>query len=256
MGVRFPPRAPKFDMNTQQAQHLQLASLFLNKIYETYHDQGLMSVYLWGSILREEYNADSSDIDSVGIVTDSFPLTAQDAMNEQLKESKSGLRDLRINLVRLSEINGATPITRLATVIPPSLLLLEFDTWRCVAGRQFARSDFAAPIMSAIEAMCLNLKVVSDQYVPKIRSGDMAKWKSFVKQMMHVCHLMNKKKDNIVTPFSYVSLEREAISENLGMIELLLRIKKENYRLPTPQELDELFSFVGETQATYCKMNV
>jgi|GEM_PF-1031111 len=239
-------------MNNTQTQHLELALTSLKRVYETYRDQGLLSMYLWGSILRGEYNADSSDIDSIGIVTDSFPLAVQDEINEHFKESKSGLRDLRTNLIRLSEINGADAVTRIAMVIPPPLLLLEFNSWKHVAGQQFGRNDFAVPVLSTTEAACLNLNVVLDQYVSKIKSGDMTKWKSFLKQMMHVCHLINKQ-DGVFTPFSYIDLERGVIPENQKIIELLLQFKKDSYRLPQGHELDMIFSFITTLQAQYCK---
>ena len=50
----------------------------LTDVYENYKDRGLLSVYLYGSLLTEDFNPEMSDIDSIGIVDDELSLFVED----------------------------------------------------------------------------------------------------------------------------------------------------------------------------------
>ncbi|UZE93616.1 MAG: hypothetical protein IB618_02475 [Candidatus Pacearchaeota archaeon] len=44
----------------------------LKNIFLRYEGKGIISIYLWGSILSEDFNLGKSDIDSIAIVKNNF----------------------------------------------------------------------------------------------------------------------------------------------------------------------------------------
>jgi len=56
-------------MKIKQKQ-IRYIELILKKNFLEYKNRGLLAIYLWGSILTEDFNFKSSDIDSIAIVSD------------------------------------------------------------------------------------------------------------------------------------------------------------------------------------------
>lgn len=43
-------------------------SSILKTVFDEYKDQGVKAIYMWGSIVADHYNPQSSDVDAVAIV--------------------------------------------------------------------------------------------------------------------------------------------------------------------------------------------
>ena len=98
----------------------------LKNIFLKYKGKGIISIYLWGSILSEDFNLGKSDIDSVAIVKNNFGSNIGEKIKNFLSEEKSGLKHFKINYLFLEELEGKKPRSRLAKRIHPNLLLLDF----------------------------------------------------------------------------------------------------------------------------------
>ena len=241
-------------MENIREKHLRIAKDALEKLYTTHRGAGLLSVYLWGSILRDEYAPGVSDVDALGITDDNFPDEDADASNSFLQERAPELYDFRINFVQFSELNGATPVTHLAKVTPAPLMVMLFPDWEYVCGNQYQLSDFVVKAPTYEQAICLSMKVLDDFYVLPLTKGDFKKFKSVVKRMMHICYFMNQIEKGHQT-FSYLLLKQNMNEQTREVLELLFRIKEQSYRSPTKNELDTVLRFLDSTRRQYCISN-
>ena len=239
-------------MEEQRMQNLKVAEAALQQLFAEYEARGMIAVYLWGSILRSEYAPNTSDIDSLGIVSPDFDLENKAVMNERLSELAPELFDFRINLVPLTDMQGAPPRSRLATVIPPETLLMEFDTWRHVAGKRFQLSDFTSQLPTAKRALCKNIAIVKTHYIPQIQSGDYSKYKSFLKQMMHVCHFRNMA-EKAYEPFSYDTLVTQSIPETRDIVDMLISSRQNGWERLSDDNFRNILSFLGTMESVLCK---
>lgn len=241
----------KGEFVSTREKDLELAKSALNQTFDSYKDKGLLSIYLWGSILRSDYVPRKSDIDSIGIIDDVCSLDLQDEINGQLKELAPKLFDFRINLIRLSEIRGAVPESRLATVIPPEMLLVEFSTWEHVSGKDYSVSELAKTTPSTKSALCRNIAVIKSQYLPNIQSGDFSKYKSFLKQTMHACHFSNMLEKEYV-PFTYDGLLSESTEANNQLAIVLLEARKNEWRQLDSQYFNLVTSWLDWVDNLVC----
>ena len=60
----------------------------LKEIYDEYKDQGIISLYLYGSILTKDYLEGESDIDSIGFATENMSLTLENEIKNKLCEKQ------------------------------------------------------------------------------------------------------------------------------------------------------------------------
>jgi predicted nucleotidyltransferase len=71
----------------------------LKEIYEKYSSQGMLAVYIWGSVLTPDFNIESSDVDTIAIVYDELDYKFEEIIQKQLalkhpEVSKLGFRFL------------------------------------------------------------------------------------------------------------------------------------------------------------------
>ena len=190
-----------------------------------------------------------SDIDALGITDDNFS-EEDSASNLFLEECAPELYDFRINFIRFSELNGATPLTHLARVTPAPLMMMLFPDWEYVCGKQYRRSDFTIETPTYEQVICLSLKVIDDFYIVPLTKSDFKKFKSVVKRVMHICHFMHQIEKGH-HPFSYLSLRDNMNDESREILELLLHIKEENYRSPNKKELETVLKFLDFIRKQY-----
>ena len=99
----------------------------LLKIYSKYKNKGVLSIYLWGTVLTDDFNPTSSDIDSIAIVDNKATEKNNREINKFLKNYSPEYNDFKLNYLYLNELNGGEIKSRLAKNIDPHLLLLDFE---------------------------------------------------------------------------------------------------------------------------------
>lgn len=239
-------------MDNTRRIHLEIAKATLKKLYAQYIAQGFLSVYFWGSILREEYIPGVSDIDVIGIVEDRFPLKENENLNLFLKENAPELYDFRINLIRYSELNGARPISHLAVVTTAPVMMLLFPEWEHVCGIKYHRSDFAVQTPTYKQAICLSAGVIKNLYTPPIQRGDFTKFKSFVKRLLYICHFIHQIKHG-PHPFSYDLLQKTVSPQTTNILKLLFVVRGKNYKPPKKDQLSAMLDFLSFVMMEYCR---
>jgi hypothetical protein len=167
------------------------------------------AIYLWGSILRLDFDPDSSDIDCVAI----GELTAQDPdvlnLQDNARAKYKELAQLNIRLLYLCDLNGAGPHSELAQLIDPRLLLADFSSWTWVWGRHLTLSDFTLRACNLHEAYSVRLGALKGRLqrclaVPRTESP-----RYVLKEAGYLIHLIHQLSNDIY-PFSYNELVKRS----------------------------------------------
>lgn len=213
-------------MKMRQRKIKQVEST-LKEIYKEYKNRGLLSIYLWGSILTNDYNAKSSDIDSIAIVDKNAKVQDNEKINNFL-EVHFPNEDFKLNYLYLDELSGGKIKSSLAKVICPKLLLLDFKNWKLVIGKKHSRKNFKIKEINFDEAVQLNLKAVKKNHLPLFEKGDFKATPYFVKNLMKVCYYLNQK-DKGEHIFMYKELLKKTPKERRAIVKILLQIRKNNW---------------------------
>jgi len=199
----------------------------LKEIFEEYKDQGLISLYLYGSILTADYKEGESDIDSIGFVNEDMPLALENEIKNKLCK-KSGFDKFGFRFLYKSELNTGIVKGNLGSFIHPQLLLLDFPYWKHVAGENFSRSDFALNDIGTAEAVKIRL-----DHLMRIENGSFKTYPGekhilFLKVLARIMyHLQQERVNN--GPFSYSSVFQHANEEEKVIAEALLNCKKNKW---------------------------
>lgn len=211
---------------TQKQQ--KIIELPLKKIYSKYKKNGLLSIYLWGSVLTEDFNPNLSDIDSIGIVNNKAKEEDCKKINQYLRENVPNYKNFKLNYLYLDELNGKNIKSRLARVIHPNLLLIDFKNWKHIAGKSYTRKDFKLKEISLNEAIQLSLTEAKKNHLPLFEKGDFKTTQYFIKNLMKVCYYLNQK-DLGEHKFKYDELINKSPKERKNIVSILLTLKKSNW---------------------------
>lgn len=138
---------------------IQFSKQKLTDLYEKHKQNGILSLYIWGSITRSDFDPNTSDIDIVSIVSDDFPQELNEQLRAELTQS-SPEREWGFQIIYLDELNGGPIRSRLAKAMSPQSILPSFGTWIFVCGKSFQRKDFAVKDATIPERMKLNIEEI------------------------------------------------------------------------------------------------
>lgn len=199
----------------------------LIEIFDEYKDQGLISLYLYGSILTKDYNEGESDIDSIGLAAEDMPLVLENEIKNKLCE-KTDFNKFGFRLLYKSELDKGTVKGNLASFIHPQLLLLDFPHWKHVAGKVFSRIDFSLADIDTAGAVKIRLnhlvKIEDGSY--KTAPGD--KHILFLKVLARIMFHLQKER-GCIEPFSYSSVFSHSNEEERPVAEAILNCKKNKW---------------------------
>jgi len=199
----------------------------LIEIFEEYKENGLISLYLYGSILTKDYIEGESDIDSIGFADENMPLGLENEIKNKLCE-KTGFDKFGFRLLYKSELDTGIIKNNLASFIHPQLLLLDFPHWKNVIGQVFLRSDFLLTDISAAEAVKIRLN-----HLVKIEDGSYKtapgnKHILFLKVLARIMFHLQKER-GCDEPFSYSSVFSHSNEEEKPIAEAILNCKKSKW---------------------------
>lgn len=231
-------------MKPTQKQMTRIKAV-LRKVYSRYKRKGLSTIYLWGSVLTEDFNPNSSDIDSIGIVSNRAKAEDCKSINNYLAESMPEYKKFKLNYLYVDELNGKKIKSRLASVIHPSLLLLDLKHWKYVIGKKYSKEDFKLKDIDFDQAVQLNLAVVKKNHLPLFKKGDFTVAQYFIKNLIKVCHYLNQR-DFGEHEFKYNQLLDRTPKNRKNVVKILLKIKKSNWDKSVIQNnLPPLIEFVN-----------
>lgn len=205
----------------------------LNELYEKYKNQGILAMYMWGSILTDDFNPETSDQDTIAIVDDQFPLELEKQMMDEIRAIYNELSQFYIRVLYVGELNGEFTKAPLATVIYPPLLLLEMPKWMHVAGENFSNQDFVIKPPTYIEAIQLHLlKLKNDKwmYVSGVTENIHM---FFIKTLMRLVDIVQRSRHDTEDLFSYGKILREAkisgTPEEKAVVGAMFESRKNNW---------------------------
>jgi predicted nucleotidyltransferase len=208
----------------------------LNELYQKHKHEGILSMYLWGSILTDDFKQRSSDIDSIAVVEDSFPIEKEQEMINFVRNSNPDMKEFFIRVLYVSELNGENPKAPLASVIDPRLLLLEMPNWDCVVGKNLTNQDFTLKPPSFAEAIKIHLAQIKEKGWDKVSLILHDKHMYFIKTLCRIVDLLQKERGD-QSPFSYSKIARVAgvSGSNLEKetIATILEVRRNNWDYQT-----------------------
>lgn len=204
------------------------AEAALRDIFAQYGAQGVDSVYLWGSVLRPDFNPTTSDVDSIGIASDTLPYEVEKEIQDRLKAMHPEIKKFGFRLLYESELRGGPTKGFLASVQSPKFHVLDLPHWQHVDGVKFEQSDFLEKLPTFREA------VVSE--IPHLRarqndyeSGKTEAFQHYVKKIAQIIDLLQRER-GVAGRFAYdtmVSQAEDGLERQVA--EALMEIKKASY---------------------------
>lgn len=193
---------------------LEQAKIAVSDLYEKYKDRGILTIYIWGSILTDDFNPATSDIDTIAIVDDIFPIELEAEMMSYIRNKYPELKEFFIRLLYISELNGGEIKAPLPTVIYPPLLLLEMPRWLYVIGKKFTNHDFKIQPPTFAEAINIRLSRIKKEGWHIVSNIEKEKHMYFIKGVARLIDLCQKDRGAEDLPFSYSKVFKE--SKNSG----------------------------------------
>jgi hypothetical protein len=199
----------------------------LTEIFDEYKDRGLISLYLYGSILTKDYIEGESDIDSIGFASEDMASALENEIKNRLCE-KANFDKFGFRLLYKSELDTGLIKGNLASFIHPQLLLLDFPHWKHVAGQAFSRSDFSLVEIDTVGAVKIRL-----DHLIKIEDGSFKTAPGnrhilFLKVLARIIFHLQKER-GYSEPFSYSSVFSHSNEEEKPVAQAILNCKKNKW---------------------------
>lgn len=201
----------------------------LKRVYDKYSGRGIASIYLWGSILTEDFDADRSDIDSIALVVDSTPIELQKIIGDELASSE--VPRLHLNIVYLSELSKSPVKGGLCAVIDPRLLLLDFPFWKHVAGKKYNVKDFGLPKPTYRQAAEIQLQNIKNRQWSDVSRISPFERMYFVKALARLIHVLQASRQQSKEPFSYAGILKHANKEEKPVVEAINELRANNSKI-------------------------
>lgn len=214
-------------MKIKQKQKNLIESV-LKKVYSDYKDKGILSIYLWGTVLTDDFNPRTSDIDSIAIVSNKAKPEDNDYINGFLEGHSKELKNFKLNYIYLDDLNGGKIKSNLAKVIDPRLLLLDFENWKHVAGKTYSRKNFKLKEITFDNAVRLELLAIRKRFLPLFKQNNFEYTPYFTKYLIMVCYYLNQKESG-KHRFSYNELLERSPKNRKSLVKILLNLKKNNW---------------------------
>lgn len=221
---------------------IEVVAKSLKDLYSQYSSQGLLSCYIWGSILTSDFRLETSDIDTIAIVDDRIDPQFEEKIQKFFTEKHPEIRKFGFRIIYKSEFDTGGARGILGMIGDPALLLLDLPTWHWVCGTKFVQKDFALPIPSFDEAIRLRYKSTMKRWpdIDLITSKDM---EYFVKQVLRIIHLQQLKREHLpYTIFSYSSVKEGALTKpEEELVKICLQIKSSKWSFGEFEKHKDIF---------------
>lgn len=199
----------------------------LNNLYEKHKDNGLMSVYLWGSITTGEFNEEKSDVDSIGIVSKDSNVKESDLLKE-LEET--GIPEFNIRLINEEDFINGKPNQEniITTVMYPTVLLFDLPNWEHVAGKILTITDFRdvpPTISDVVSERIKRIKKDNWDHSEKVKPEVIV---YYLKELLRLIHLRQIDR-GLDIKFSMKNIKNNANEQEREIIGIFEELKEKKY---------------------------
>ena len=199
----------------------------LNKIYKKYKEIGINSIYLWGSIISEDFDPNKSDVDSVAIVNNEMPLSYEDKIIKEIKDLQPKIKDFKIRFVYLEELNDNIQRGNLTKYVSPRQLLWNLKYWHLVCGKKQLASDFK--VDTNLNKITKEKRVEIKNKFEEIRTGKAKDGQYFGKAVLRLIYYTEQSRNQF--PYSQTNLLKHTSPENKEIVKKLIKIKNDKWNL-------------------------
>lgn len=208
---------------------IQSISPSLKEVYNEYKDQGIQAVYLWGSAITEDFDPQTSDIDSIAIVSEDFSPKLEDIIKQQLQSKHPSLKKFGFRILYEEELRSGSPTkSTLAAFIPPRLLLFDLPNWLHVGGRVFSQGDFTNELITPTEAIKLRLFQLKNRNLENAADVPIGEEEFYLKKLWRMIHLLQLVR-GLEGKFSYSFVKSNMNEEEGKLVEVLEELKQSKY---------------------------
>lgn len=202
----------------------------LKEIFEKYKNNGMISIYLWGSVTTNDYNPETSDIDSIAIVNNSFDHSLESLIQKELQKSYSGTNRFGFRIFYEDELKSPKLGTKsvLATQMSPRLYIYDLPYWVFITGKQYTIAELTDKPLTDDEALKLRLEEISDRNwnnAEKIPEKETPYYVKCLWRIVHILQAIRGRKEQ----FSYSNVDLNANDEEEKITQILKEIKKSSY---------------------------
>lgn len=178
----------------------------LKEIYNDYLSQGMLAIYIWGSILTPDFNSESSDIDTIAIVEDGIKRQIEEKIQKRLALKHPEVKKLGFRLLYKSEFDTGVSKGALGSIGNPALLLLDLPTWHWICGKRFTQKDFDLPVPTFAEAICLRYQNTQERWLDLtlVRPEQLQYLVKQILRIVHLIHLDRKKLTYALFSYSFI----------------------------------------------------
>ena len=183
------------------------------------------AVYLWGSIVRPDFDPERSDIDAILIGEGSALEENCRWLSLAVTEGQPVLRHFKARPLYLEDLNGWPPRSELARLIHPKILLADFENWWWVLGRRLTLEAFGLAPASLDEILALRLEALRRRL--SIHHGDSAREPAryVLKELVLICHVLHQLRAG-PHPFSYPTLAAQADERTREVVEAVAALRE------------------------------
>jgi predicted nucleotidyltransferase len=183
------------------------------------------AVYLWGSIVRPDFDPQCSDIDAVLISEGPALEETCRRLALAVTESQPALRHFKARPLYREDLDGAPPRSELARLIHPKILLADFASWWLVCGRRLTYKDFGLAPASLDEILALRLEALRRRLRTHQENPAAEPAQYILKEAAFICHALHQLRVG-PHPFSYPALLTHAEKRTREVAEAVVALRE------------------------------
>lgn len=204
-----------------------IATATLRELLVNYQNQGLIGIYLWGSIITLDFDPSTSDIDAIGFLSDEADFEKLDKIREWLPKTNPKLLRLQINFFYLSELTGEKPVrSRLARLSTPEQAVFDFPNWQYVCGERITGDTFLK--VSPRQFLEDQIKVVQEREEWAMNPKTHNDIQYYCKSLIWLCVAVHKLSHK-PSVFSWKTLCDEADAKTQPLVHELIKLKESSW---------------------------
>jgi predicted nucleotidyltransferase len=210
-------------------KEIEIIKESLIKIYDRHKDNGLLSIYLFGSTATGEYNPEKSDVDVIGIINANYKID-DESIRAELKVLAPTILDFGFRYITTDELKLGKPNGKniLTNIIHPRMLLHEMDNWDYVIGENYKIKDFTdePPFPNELIEHQMD-KIKRDNWLncENVDKDFIVYYLKGVTRLIFFSQLNRGIRDL----FSYGNLEKNADHKELKIIKVFKELKEKKY---------------------------
>lgn len=237
-------------MKDQTDLMIQEVTPSLKNLFEKYRHEGMLSIYLWGSVTTNDFNPATSDVDSIAIVDDDFREKLERIIQAELQNTHPAIKKFGFRVLYKKELElGKQQKSVLASYISPRFFIFDIPNWVHIVGKKYVTADFTDNPPTIDEMLKLRVDEIKNRNWEDASKIEDQKEEFYIKCLWRIVHLQQLQR-GVSGPFAYSGVVINANNSEKHIVDVLGKIKASHYnREIYTQNIKILNSFVEEIKS-------